>query len=180
MINLLPPQIKAENGYARYNAILVRYIWLLVVVIVAVGLEFGGTELYLAHQRSHFDHEVATKQQQIAGYKGLRDQAKAANARLKAFKGLVSGQARFSDLLDDLASHTPKGVFINAISLTGDTSKAVKISATANSYQSAVSLRDALVTSSRIQNAAIDDIANPAPNVYNVDITIAFKAGAAK
>ena len=180
MINLLPPAVKSEGTYAKRNTMLIRYIWLLVVVILVVGAEFGATEVYLAHQRQSYAKTIATKQQAVAGYKNLQDQAAAANGRLKAFKVLVSQQARFSALLADLAAHTPKDVFINSISLTGNAAQAVQISGTANSYAAAASLRDALASSPRIQAAAINDISNPSAGVYNVNVTIAFAPGAFK
>lgn len=180
MINLLPPSAKSDKAFARRNAILVRYVWVLVFLIVAAGVELGGTELYLARQRKVYDKQIATKQQQIAGFSDLQAQAKSANARLKAFKGLVGNQAKFSELLADLASHTPKGVFINSIALTGNSSTAVQVAATGNSYESVASFRDALVTSPRISEADIQNVSNPAAGIYNVNITIAFKPGEAR
>ncbi|HSX14858.1 MAG TPA: PilN domain-containing protein [Candidatus Saccharimonadales bacterium] len=180
MINLLPPTVKAETSYAKRNRTVVRYVWLLSLVILIVGAEFAGAEVYISHQKQSYEKDIAAKQSQINGYKDLESQAQAANSRLKAFKTLVGDQARFSSLLADLAAHTPRGVFINSISLTGDSKQAVKIAATANSYSSAVSFRDALVTSSRIKDASIDDISNPADGVYKVNVTVAFKPGASR
>lgn len=180
MINLLPPAAKEDKVYAKRNQQLLRYVWTLVFLALVLGVEFGGAEVYLARQRHSYDQQISSKEQQIAGFKQLQDQAKSANARLKAFKQLVGSQARFSILLSDLANHTPQGVFINSITLTGNAKTAVNIAATANSYQTAVSFRDALVTSPRVQDAAIDNITNPAAGVYTVNVTVAFKAGAAQ
>jgi Tfp pilus assembly protein PilN len=180
MINLLPPQVKKESGYAIKNALLLRYIYLLVFLILIVAACFAGSEVYLARQKHSFEHQIASKNQELASYKDLEAQAKAANGRLKAFKTLIGSQAKFSNFLADLAAHTPKGVFINSISLTGDDKLAVKLAATANSYGSAVSLRDALVTSPRIKEAAIDDISNPGGTVYKINLTVAFNSGAYK
>lgn len=180
MINLLPPQVKAESSYAKRNTMMLHYLWILVLVILIVGAEFAATEVYLAKQRNSYDQAIRTKQQAIAGYQNLQGQASAANARLKVFKTLVGHQARFSSLLADLAAHTPKDVFINSISLTGNAAQAVQISATAHSYATAASLRDALASSPRIKAAAINDISNPAAGVYNINVTIAFAAGAFK
>ena len=180
MINLLPPSAKNDKTFARRNTMLLRYVWLLVFLIVAVGLEFGGTEVYLAHQRQTYDKQIAGKQQEIAAFSNLQDQAKSANARLKAFKGLVTTQARFSVILSDLAEHTPKGVFINSISLTGNSSSAVQIAATADSYQSVASFRDALVASPRISSADIENVASSNNGSYIANLTIAYKPGEAR
>lgn len=180
MINLLPPGIKANTGYAKRNSILLRYVWLLIITALVLGLEFGATEYYIAKQNHTYNQQIAAKQQAIDGYKQIQDQATVANTRLSAFKQLVGQQTNFSSLLTDLANHTPKGVFINSITLTGVTTQAVQISASANSYESAVSLRDALATSPRIKAASINDISNSAVGVYNIDVTIAFSAGAFK
>ena len=180
MINLLPPAAKADKTYAQRNQIMLRYIWILIFLTLAVGALFGGAEVYMAKQRNTYNQEINAKQKQIAAYQSLQDQAKSANARLKAFKGLVSSQARFSILLSDLANHTPKGVFINSIALTGNSSTAVQIAATADSYTSAASFRDALVASPRIKQADIQSVSNPAAGVYNVSMAVAFKPGEAK
>ena len=177
MINLLPPSAKEDKAYAKLNTQLLRYVWLLVFLIIILGVIFGGTEVYLARQRQSYSKTLTAKQAQIATFSSLEAQAKSANARLKAFKVLVGSQTRFSDLLADLANHTPQGVFINSITLSG-TKAAVQISATANSYQSAASLRDALATSPRVRQADIESITNSSAGIYNVGITVAFKPGA--
>ncbi len=178
MINLLPAGVKAETGYAKRNRILLRYVWLLVALIAVLVVMFGGTQVYLNQQRSQYNQAIAAKKQQLDSYKQLEKQAKVANDKLKTFKSLVASQSRFSTLLQDLAAHTPKGVFINSISFTSATNLAVQISATANSYNSAASLRDALVSSSRIKGAAINAITTNPNGSYNVTLTVAFKPGA--
>lgn len=180
MINLLPPEVKQDSSYAKRNKILLHYIWLLVFVMILLGLEFGGAEVYLAKQRHNYNDQIAAKSQSMNDFNGLEANATAANTRLSAFKQLLAQQTRFSSLLTDLANHTPKGVFINSITLTGVTTTAVQISGTANSYESAASLRDALATSPRIKAASLNTISNPATGVYAVDVTVAFSPGAFK
>jgi Tfp pilus assembly protein PilN len=180
MINLLPPQAKSESTYAKRNQVMLRYISLLILIALVLAVELGGAAVYIQQQGEKYTKETEAKTSQIATFKSLEDQAKAANSRLKAFKTLSGNQARFSSLLADLASHTPKGVSINSITLTGDASQAVKIAATANSYASAAGFRDALATSDRVKDAAIEDIANPGEGVYKVNVTVAFKPGGSK
>jgi Tfp pilus assembly protein PilN len=178
MINLLPAGVKAETGYAKRNRILLRYVWLLLALAAVLAVMFGGAQVFLNQQRDTYNQAIDAKKQQLAGYKQLETQAQTANDKLKTFKALVATQSRFSTLLQDIAAHTPKGVFINSISFTSAANQAVQITATANSYNSAAGLRDALVSSSRVKGAAIGSITTNPGGSYNVTLTVAFKPGA--
>lgn len=180
MINLLPPGVKEESLFAKRNAMLLHYIWLMILLAVVCGAIFGAGAYYISQQKTKLQKEIAAKNAQISTFKGLENDAKDANSRLKAFKTLSGNQARFSSLLSDLASHTPKGVSISTITLTGDANQAVKISATATSTEAAASLRDALAKSPRIKEVAIDDISTQEAGGLKVNVTVAFKPGSSK
>lgn len=179
-LNLLPPQIKAEIAYAKRNAIIVHYIFLTLTVAVAIGAGFWGSHFYLNQQLTEKADSIAAKELLAAGYKDIENAAKTLNGRVAAIKAIQDSQPKFSAVLSDLAKTVPQAASITALSLTGDDTKPVKISADAANYQTAVSFRDALAASPRISGADIDSISGNDIEGYRVDITIGFKPGQAK
>ena len=181
MINLLPPPIKDEIGYAKLNAWIIRYLKLVLMVAIILGGAFSTTYIYLQHRITNIKSQIATKQVQIDQYASLEAKAKQANSRLTAIQTISTQKTHFSTLLSDLAKVTPQGVTIQSITLTGDATKPVLVSFSATTYQTAVAFRDALVTSSRIAAADIQSIAAAAQSGgYTAAIDIGFKPGEAQ
>lgn len=180
MINLLPPSIKEEIVYAKRNAVVLRYTSLLLIVAVLVGGGFWGSHVYLNQRIAETADSIADKDKIAASYKDVELEAKTLNSRVAAIKAIQDSQPKFSAVLSDLAKAVPRNASITNLTLTGQDSKPVKISATATSYQAAVSFRDALAASPRISGADIDSISGNATEGFNVDITIGFKPGQAK
>jgi cell division protein FtsL len=180
MINLLPPSFKEQVRFAKHNAILIRYLKLAVLLIIVLGVSFGGTYYYLTRRIASTNAAMASKQEVIGSYTDIETQVKELNSRVAAIKTIQSSQPRFSLLLSDIAKFTLKGTAISSLALTGDDSKPVVISATAGSYTAAVSLRDALVASPRISGADIQSITGQSDGSFSVNIVIGFKPGQAR
>ncbi len=181
MINLIPPQLKAEIKYSRWNGQVVHYLRIVIALALVVGGGFAATSYSLYKRTSAVEQDIATKQAKAATYKPTVSTAKALNERVAAIKTIQSSQPRFSLLLADIAKFSLKGTAINSISLTGADSKPVQISATSASYTAAVSLRDALAASPRISAADLISVtSNSQTNTYTAVIVIGFKPGQAR
>ncbi len=157
-----------------------RYIVLIVAVGAAVGVGFFGSHLYLNQQLKATADSIASKEAGAASYKEIEAAAKTLNGRVAAIKAIQDNQPKFSAVLTDLAKAVPQNASITNLSLTGDDTKPVRISADATTYQTAVSFRDALAASPRIAGADIDSITGNTANGFHVNITIGFKPGMAK
>lgn len=179
MINLLPPERKQQLRFARLNARLRRYLILLIVVIVINGLIFAGSLVYLNFEQQQVTKGLAVAQSDIAGYAAFKQQAEDTSTRLTAIKNLRAAQTRFSLLLTDLSKVMPAGDTLGGITLTGDASKPVQITVTANSYNNALAFRDALVNSPRIAAADLENVSQ-ASTGYTATVVIAFKPGMAQ
>jgi Tfp pilus assembly protein PilN len=180
-INLLPQQTKEQVQFAKHNRVVLGYLFLVVVVLGICGGLFGWAWLNLDRREQDFQKQLVQRQNDIAGFKGVEDEAKSANARLSAIKTIQGSQSRFSLLLADLGKYTPKGVFISNINLTGDDKKPVRITADADTYANGVALRDAMASNPRISAADLETINfNGDAKVYSVSVTIAFKPGQAR
>lgn len=186
MINLLPPAIKTDLRYSRYNAMMVRYVIAGIVLTLLLGATFVGARIYLANELKTINGEVAESNLKIAGFSTVQKQAAEVNSRAKSIQTIQLTQARFSLLLSDLAQATPQGVTINQIILTGDDKKPVRVSATAKNYESAVAFREGISHSPRISAADIESIqdadSNSAGNnsEKTVTVTFAFNPGKAR
>ncbi|MFI5240165.1 MAG: PilN domain-containing protein [Candidatus Saccharimonadia bacterium] len=179
MINLIPPTVKTEIKFARMNSVVIHYLKIIILLIVVLGVGFGGTYTYLMRKTASVNDQLSQKQSTIDTYNSTTTAAKSLNARIAAIKTIENSQPKFSTLLADIAKFTLQGTAITSITLTGDDTKPVQISAVANSYNDAVSLRDALASSPRISGADIISVSSQ-NNTYTVSILIGFKPGEAR
>lgn len=178
MINLIPPELKQELKFARWNGKVVHYLILVGVLVVMVAGAFGATSYYLDQRNAVTEQEISAAKSKEDSYKPTIKAAKALNERVAAIKNIQGNQPKFSLLLADIAKFSLKGTSINSIALTGADSKPVQITASSASYTAAVSLRDALAASPRISGAdIISVVSNNQTNTFNTVIVISFKPG---
>lgn len=181
MINLVPPAFKSELAYSRRNALLIRYLKLLILLILVLAAMLYGGRWYLSQQTQVVEDRVAQKQASIAAYKDVEAKGVALNKRLTSIAAIQKSQAKFSVLLSDLAQNMPQGTSISTITLTGDDKKPVRLTVRAIDYKTALAFRDSIIKSKRISAADIEDIKkNPESNVYNVTVTFSFNPGQAR
>lgn len=179
MINLLPPQLKEDMRFAKLNAWLIGYVRLLIVAALLLGVTFAGTKIYVQRQLASVNGQVADKQAVIKQYAGVERDAKAANERLESIKQVSDQRTHFAELLDALSAVLPKGVTLQQLSLTGDTTHPVAIDYQAANYQIAVAMRDALLLTPKIQAADITSITyNDQKQTYSGHVVIGFAPGA--
>ena len=180
MINLLPPTIKEEMRYSRYNALLVHYLTLSVGIgIVAIATLIGG-RYYLDGRVSATERQIADTQTTIDQQGQLQADAKKISSRIASIEAIQKNQAHFSQLLIDLSNSMPKGTVISSIGLTGDDKKPVKLTVFALDYNSAVAFRDSIVQSKRVSGADIQLIQANTDSKYTVEITFGFNKGEAR
>ncbi len=181
MINLLPPHLKEEIAYSKRNALMRRYVVVaLVLAVVLVGGLLGG-RYYLNRQVANTNAAIAVKQRQIAQYAGLANQASTLGERLTAIGAIQKNQAKFSELLSNLAAVMPQGTAISSLTLTGNDKQPVQLTVAATNYANALAFRDSIIASKRISAADIESITPGAvAGTYNVIVTFAFNPGEAK
>lgn len=181
MINLLPPVYKQQIAFAKRNAVIMRYLRLVIETGFVIGVLVLVVSLKLNADTAQAEAILAPKDAAIRELEGMEKDARALSNKLNRIKTQRSSQSHFSALLADLAAVTPSGAFISAINLTGDQAKPVRISAVANSYETAVAIREAIVTSPRIAGADIETISpNSGGRDFSVTIVATFKPGQAR
>lgn len=180
MINLLPPVLKEQVRYAKLNRLILRYLRTTATVIVVLAGIFVGTIFYLNLQASSVSRDVSSKEQEIAATAAFQKEASDISLRLGAIKLIQTQQTHFSTLLSDLAKVLPNGVSIDSITLTGSDKSPVRISVTANSYNSVLAFRDAFAQSPRISGVDLENIGQANGGTFQANVIIGFKPGEAK
>jgi Tfp pilus assembly protein PilN len=185
MINLLPPDLKEQITYAKFNKIVVHYVRLTVVIAIVLAAIMVGSFYYLNLEVAAAQSNVTAKQQTIAQYKStILPKATDASNRLNAIAYVQETQTHFSKLISDLSLVIPQGVALNTMSLTGNAAAPVQISVDSQTYDEVLALKNALLTSPRVQAVDITSIIQlyPAQYGYNFQsiLVIAFKPGEAK
>jgi Tfp pilus assembly protein PilN len=156
VINLMPPELKQQIRYAKYNRLGLRYLRVTLAVVVVLGVVFAGA-LYLLHQQeATVANDVTKKQAEIKRVSNdFLPKAKDASERLTDIKYIQDTQTRYSAVMADLVKVLPREVDIETLLLTGDETRPVGLSVTAKTYDEVLALRNALVTSPRIGGADI-------------------------
>ncbi len=180
MINLLPPAIKTQIAYSRYNRSLLRYLWLILLLAVILAGSLLAASYFLHQDIERVNVDLQAKHQQITTYKSLQTKATATAGRLASITTIQKNQAKFSVLLADLAQFMPQGTVISNIVLTGDDKQPVRLTVSAVDYKTALSFRDSIARSPRISGADIENIKRQQDSNYAVVVVFAFKPGDAK
>lgn len=181
MINLMPPDIKDQIRYAKLNRLVLRYVKVTVLVAGVLAGIFAWAFYSINQNAIATDNDVAEKQAEIAKLNNqFTPVAKQASDRLAAIKFVLGSQTRFSALIDDIAKQVPQGVSIDSMTLTGDDAAPVRIAITAQSYNAALSFRNALTLSPRVANADLENISQTSSGAYSAAVVVGFKPGQAR
>jgi Tfp pilus assembly protein PilN len=180
VINLLPPDQKEQIRYAKLNRLALRYVRVLVAVVAVLGVVFAGSFYLLDRQTKGVAADVAEKQATITALNTtFTPKAKEASDRLNAIKYVQATQTKFSAVVADIAKVVPKGVSIDAMTLTGNDATPLHIAVTAQSYPLALAFRNAIITSPRVAGADLESISSSGTG-YQTSVIVAFKPGQAK
>lgn len=181
MINLMPSDMKEQIKFAKLNRLVLRYLWGLLLVVLALGGVFGWAFYSLTIQTKAASAGAAGKQQTIDRLtKTFVPKAKEASDRLNAVKYVQSTQTHFSAVIADIAKVEPKGVSIKSMTLTGVDKVPVVITIEADSYNSALAFRNALASSPRIAGADLQSLTADKSGSFSGTVVIGFKPGQAK
>lgn len=180
MINLLPPSMKTQLKYAKLNRQLIKYVWV-VVIVIALILAMLGVTYFLIHREIGLTQaKLADQDQAIKVYGDIENNAKGLADRLKAISDVQKNQNHFSELFKEIASLTPSDVSIESLQIDSDKNTAT-LTALSDNYTSAAGLRNQLAKSTRFSNVDIVDFKQPENGKgYEIRITIGLKKGAVK
>lgn len=187
MINILPPDLKQQIKFSHYNVTLLRYIFLVLLVLAGIAaiawfsLEQMDTRILSAQS------ELKQLEEEADPYKDTVAQSQELQQRFNSIEELLSSRSRYSQLLRDLASVMPEGSYLTSISLTGEEKTPLSLSATVPEYGDAAVLRDSLESSERLEFVDIQTITQSeqgeeedASAEVNVELVAGFAEGQAR
>lgn len=142
MINLLPPDLKETYRYGRRNRTLARWLTTTALCLVGAIVLTTGGYIYLNHNISNTNQQVAAsqKQLQILDQTSVQKQVTAISNNLKLAGQVLSKEVLFSQLLKRLSTVIPSNTILTGLAISQSQSS-VDISAETTDYNAATQLQ---------------------------------------
>lgn len=118
MINLLPPEVKRQQTFARYNVQLLRYMLLVFLVAGVMSLFVLGANFYAQQRLNTLQDQLLSKEDRISGLKDTQERADSINDQLTLVDTLLDQQSYYSNFINELASSTPRWAQIVQMNLS--------------------------------------------------------------
>lgn len=187
MINLLPPTRLLDIKTARNNTVLRRYIELLLLSMVIIGLAVAASYYFLDSRRNDVQSSLEANKKTINELKKTQDQAQGLSTTINTVAKLLAQNIKFSEVLTKIGNVMPEGASLTNVQFEADELNAPLIVTVdmVNEERGAV-LRNNLAKSELFQDAKIKSIiAIEAPEEgypykYTAILQVYFKENEAK
>ncbi|HEV2403376.1 MAG TPA: PilN domain-containing protein [Candidatus Saccharimonadales bacterium] len=142
MINLLPPQLKSDYRYARYNHRLFHWIIAFILATAGVVLMAIGGLIAMNNSIDRYNAQLASTQAHLTSqsFADTEKQVAAISNNLKLMVQVLSKEILFSKLLNRLGTITPANVILTNLSISQNQS-AIDITAQTTGYNAATQLQ---------------------------------------
>lgn len=142
MINLLPPDIKAEYGYARRNSHLVHLVTVLLLGLVGLAAIAAAGFIYLHQSANAYSKQAEIAKQALVEQKQseVEKQAAEISDNLKLAVQVLSQEVLFSQLLKQLAVVVPSNVSLTGVTIS-ELKGALDITARTRDYDAGTQLQ---------------------------------------
>lgn len=142
MINLLPPDVKQNVAYARYNTKLVRWATAFVAAIVGISVVVVIGLAYMRQSVSSYTAQIAKTEEQLKVQKLDETQAKVEeiSTSLKLVLQVLGQEVLFSKLIKQVGATIPANATLTDLKI-GKTDGAIDITAAASDYNTATQVQ---------------------------------------
>jgi hypothetical protein len=168
MINLLSRETKTELLAARRNVVLRRHLFLIGIVLLAVGAVYGYGFWRAAEERRIATESNETALRNLESYADTKKIAEQYRSDLTTAKQILGSEFMFSEFLIDTAGILPPNTILGNLTMTtkqaaSATRKAgaMSLQARAKSYDDALKLKEALESSELFTDVKITSISRP-------------------
>ena len=145
MINLLSPNDRRQLAASRTNSLMLRYIFLLSVVIAVMALELVGVYFILNADKQRNQDLIDFNDTKAAAYADIQQQADTFRSDLAVSKYILGKQTPYTSLIFAIAEVMPPNATLDALSIVPATFGApVTITAQTDSYSTAIQVKAAL------------------------------------
>lgn len=183
MINLLPPEIKKQKKYARFNVVTIRYTAVIIGVAAAITASLLITQALSQAQLESFQAELETAQVEAKRRSGILDEGKVFEAKLEAADDLLNNESQYTKLLNDIEKSLISNARIKNLTLTGDETEPLRLSIETTNRDLAPTIARTLVKSPRFTAAdvqSITEVKSDNSTIYQIEIVVAYAEGAAR
>lgn len=115
MINLLPPQTRANMRIARSNTSLRRYIELLTLALLVVVTAYIAGQYFLSSQQKDVQNVIDTNTRSVKKLEGVQNEATQLSATINTIAGLLSREISFSRMLEQTSALLPQGSVLTGL-----------------------------------------------------------------
>jgi len=142
MINLLPPDVKSENMYARRNTKLLRWSSAIVTLIIGSALIVGFGSLYLKRSTNSYTTQLADTQQQLKLQKldETNKRVQDISNSLKLVTQVLSREVLFSKLVQQIGAAMPTNTVLTNLQIN-KLQGGIDLSAQAVDYKTATQIQ---------------------------------------
>lgn len=142
MINLLPPTLKENYRYAKYNRRLLAWVGALIGGLCGVAFITALGLFAINNSINSYNSRITTAQHQLSKDNSSTTEQQVADisSNLNLMVRVLSKEVLFSKLLAQLGSITPPNVILTNLSITQDQS-AIEITAQTANYNAATQLQ---------------------------------------
>lgn len=117
MINLLPPIDQRQLMASRTNALILRYILLMSVVIAVMALEMLGVYVILNVDKQNSQTIIQANDEKAAAYQSVQKEADSFRSNLAVSKYILDQQVPYTGIIIALAQILPEGAAVDALSI---------------------------------------------------------------
>jgi hypothetical protein len=142
MINLLPPELKQDYKYARYNRHLMRWVFAFLFALIGVAVITGSGILIMRNSIDSYKSQIASTQAQLTSENSTQTQQQVTDIsnNLKLMVKVLSKEILFSKLLTQLGNITPSNVELTSLTIT-QAQSAIDITAQTTDINAATQLQ---------------------------------------
>jgi Tfp pilus assembly protein PilN len=175
MINLLPTNHAEAIRYGRQNTKLRNWLIGMAVAIAGLIIIIAGGWLYIGQQKSTFQANINTTNQQLQAQNlaQVQKDAKEITGDIKVINQVLGTEVRFSDLIQAIGNSMPPGTVLGSLSLSNKVTGALDLSANAKDYGSAAQIAVNLSESKNDLFSKVDIV-----NVSCTNSTQVYRCGA--
>jgi Tfp pilus assembly protein PilN len=158
VINLLPADIKSNRRFGNRNRLVIRYCFLVAMILVLLGGMYGFGYMSLTQTRRTVEQSVAQKSADIADLDTLNKKAQDLSDMISTAATLLNRETKFSDLITKIGGAMPEGAALTKLSLASDHTKPLEIQATLDNEAQASILQKNLIASGVFAAADIEEV----------------------
>ncbi len=172
MINLLPPEVKAQNYAARSNRLLLRYNILLIAALGFLLAAIGLVYVYLGNAKSAADTTIASNVLKAADYTAVEAEAQTFTQNLANAKQIINNDVAYTKVILKIAGVLPPGVVLNTLNLDSQTfGTPTTLTANVKDYSTILTLKSSLQASALFSDVSIQTISDEGTGDYPLTAT---------